>query len=201
MKSKVQNSKSLASRDLTKPDKILLHVCCGICSLEVIERLKQNFPNIILFFYNPNIYPLEEYERRLDVVRKIALLQKLELIEGPYEKKNWFSAIKGLENEPEGGRRCEVCFKIRLGKTAQKAKEIGCNFMSTTLTMGPRKKAQTINKIGEAMAQKYGLQFLAEDFKKKDGFKKTMATAKKHNFYRQNYCGCLFSFFPFSRYN
>ncbi len=175
--------------------KILLHICCGVCGLEVIERLKLRYPKITLFFYNPNIFPEEECEKRLAAARRAAKLKKVKLMEGPHDAENWFSAVKGLENEPEGGRRCEICFKIRLEKTACRAKETGHDCFTTTLSISPRKSAGTINEIGESLAKKYGLAFLTEDFKKKDGFKKTTAAARKHRVWRQNYCGCVFSLF------
>lgn len=176
-----------------RDSKILLHVCCGICGLEVIQRLKQDFNEVVLFFYNPNVQPNKEYQRRLAVVRQIAQSQKLKLIEGVCETARWLKAVKGLENEPEGGLRCPLCFEFRLAKTAETAEKSDCTWFATTLTVSPHKPAAIINAIGTKLAENYGLGFLAEDFKKKDGFKKTMAAAKKHNFYRQNYCGCLFS--------
>jgi len=176
-----------------KNPKILLHICCGVCGLETIKRLKPNFRKITLFFYNPNIHPTKEYQRRLDVVKKIAETEKLELIEGPYEVQEWFSAVRGLENEPEGSRRCEVCFKIRLEKSAETAKKSDCEILASTLTISPRKNAALINDIGRKAAGNLGIEFSAEDFKKKDGFKKTMEAAKKSGIYRQNYCGCVYS--------
>lgn len=175
--------------------KLLLHICCGVCGLEVIERLKSEYQNIVLFFYNPNIFPEEEYKKRLAAARQTAKLKKVKLTEGPYDTQNWFSAVSGLENEPEGGRRCEICFGIRLEKTARLAKETGCDRFATTLSISPHKSAEVINRVGESLARKYDLVFLAENFKKKDGFKKTMTAAKKHKIWRQNYCGCLFSHF------
>ncbi len=174
-------------------NKILLHTCCGVCSLYVIKKLRERFGEIILFWYNPNIHPEEEYERRLTVIRKASRLKKLRLIEGSYEPERWFEVTRGLEKEPEGGRRCEVCFRMRLEKSIQAAKEASCDCFTTTLTISPHKSAEIINNIGKSLAEKYGVNFLAEDFKKKDGFKKTMAAAKRHKFYRQNYCGCVFS--------
>jgi hypothetical protein len=157
----------------------------------VIENLQKKFGEIILFWYNPNIHPKEEYKRRLAVVRKVSRLKNLPLIEGDYDPEKWFEAAAGLENEPEGGRRCEICFRMRLEKTAQTAKETGCNYFAATLTVSPRKPAALVNNIGESLAE--NVIFLAEDFKKEEGFKKTMTEAKKLNLYRQNYCGCVFS--------
>lgn len=173
--------------------KILLHICCGICGLHVIEKLKENFNELVLYFYNPNIHPKEEYERRLSVVRKIAEIGNYKLIEGEYNFKEWFIKIKGFENEPEGGVRCFICYKIRLENSAKIAKENGCEWLATTLTISPHKKASVINPIGIAAAEKFGINFLEKDFKKQDGFKKTTCMAKEHNFYRQNYCGCVWS--------
>lgn len=173
--------------------KITLHVCCGVCAGETINRLKRNFEEAILYFYNPNIEPFEEYRKRLEAAKKIAGLKGIKLAEGEYENNEWRNYIKGYEKEPEGGKRCDLCFKMRLEKTALFAKKNNCAIFATTLTMGPRKNAESINKIGREAADKYELKFLEEDFKKQKGFEKAIVLAKEHNLYRQNYCGCLFS--------
>lgn len=172
--------------------KLLLHICCANCGTIPIELLKDEF-DLTLFWFNPNIHPLEEYQERLADVRKLSQIYNLRLIEGPYSDKEWFSLVKGLESEPEGGKRCDICFEMRLLKTAQQAKKDGFPWIATTLTIGPQKRAETINRIGQKIANQYQLNFYQADFKKKDGFKKSVILSKKYNFHRQNYCGCVYS--------
>lgn len=169
--------------------KVLLHICCGICSSSVIERLRKEEFEVTGYFYNPNICPLKEYQKRLQIAKEISKILGFELLEGDYENKNWDNLTAGLENEAEGGKRCEACFKMRLEKTYQKAQDLKISFFTTTLTVSPHKNASLINKIGKEISK----DFLTRDFKKKDGFKKTIEFAKKFNFYRQHYCGCLYS--------
>ena len=173
--------------------KILLHVCCGVCALKTLKRLMEEFKEVIPYFYNPNIEPKEEYEKRLVFAQKAAKINKNELFVGEYDNRNWRNIIAGYENEPEGSKRCELCFRMRLENSAKFAKENKGSAFVTTLTISPHKNAKTINKIGQELADKYQIEFLARVFKKEDGFKKTMGLAKQYNFYRQNYCGCLFS--------
>ena len=173
--------------------KILIHVCCGICGAYVIEKLKPEFRDLVLFFYNPNIHPEEEYLKRLEVAEKLSKIYDIFLIVGDYNPEKYFKAAQGYEKEPEGGARCPICFRLRLNEAAKTAKENGCDYFTTTLTMGPQKKAEIVNAVGREEAEKFGIKFWDDDFKKKDGFKKTMEIAKKHNFYRQNYCGCVYS--------
>lgn len=173
--------------------KILIHVCCGICGAYVIEKLKLEFKELILFFYNPNIHPKDEYLKRLEVAEKLSKIYNIFLIVGDYNPEKYFETVRGYEKEPEGGARCLICFRLRLGQAAKTAQENNCDYFTTTLTMGPRKKAEIVNIIGKEEADKAGIKFWEDDFKKKDGFKKTMEIAKKHNFYRQNYCGCVYS--------
>jgi len=176
-----------------KTEKILVHICCGICALEVIKELSEEFGEVIPYFYNPNIEPKKEYEKRLIFARKAAEIFGKKLIIGKYDNRNWRNFVAGFENEPEGKKRCELCFKMRLENSAKFAKENKCDFFTTTLTISPHKNAKIINKIGQELADKYKINFLAKDFKKEDGFKKTTILAKKYDFYHQNYCGCLFS--------
>ena len=157
-----------------------------------MQELKVSF-RLKAFFYNPNIQPEEEYSLRLSEFRRYASLVNLEIIEGRYEQDAWFHAVRGYEAEPEGGKRCEICFRERLEKTAAIAKEIGYNFFATTLTVGPGKRADIINEVGERAAKKCGIKFLSADFKKHDGFKKSCELSKQFNLYRQKYCGCIFS--------
>jgi len=172
--------------------KLLLHVCCASCGTIAIEKLSSDF-ELTLFWYNPNIYPIAEYKERLVDFQKLSEIYKLRSIEEKYENKYWFKIIKGLEEEPEGGERCSLCFKMRLEKTVELAKENGFDYWGTTLTTGPQKDAQVINSIGVQLAKKYDLQFYSANFKKEDGFKKSVVLSKKYNFCRQSYCGCIFS--------
>lgn len=172
--------------------KLLLHVCCAPCGAGVAELLNRNF-NVTGFFYNPNIQPGEEYQKRRLEVERYFQDENLPLIAGDYDIDQWFEAIKGLENEPEGGRRCEACYQFRLVKTAQLAKNNGFEWFATTLTISPHKKAETVNRIGQELGWEHGLKFYEADFKKNDGFKKSCDLARELGFYRQNYCGCLFS--------
>jgi predicted adenine nucleotide alpha hydrolase (AANH) superfamily ATPase len=151
---------------------------------------EEGYNQIIGFFYNPNIHPFKEYKKRIEIAYQVAKILNFELIEAEYDKDNWFKLTDSLKQEPEGGKRCWVCFKLRLGKTYEKAKQLNIQLFTTTLTVSPKKNALLINKIGKEIAPEY---FLAEDFKKKDGFKKAMEFSKKYNLYRQNYCGCLYS--------
>ncbi|GHU81625.1 hypothetical protein AGMMS50284_1890 [Clostridia bacterium] len=189
--------KLIASLELEqKTPTLLLHSCCAPCSSYVIEYLSNHF-SITVFFYNPNIYPAEEYTRRLkEQQRFISELQTkhpVTFIAGDFENNAFYTAVKGKEEEKEGGSRCKACFELRLNKTAQKAKEINTNYFATTLTISPLKNALLINKIGALAAQKYGTQYLPTDFKKKNGFKRSIELSKTYNLYRQNYCGCKYS--------
>lgn len=175
--------------------KLLLHSCCGPCSTSCIDRLKDEY-EVTVFYYNPNIYPYEEYVHRLNEQSRYAKEcgLKIEVIDGKYDdNEQIYNAFCGLENEKEGGARCKVCFAYRLDKTAKYAKENGFDLFATTLTVSPHKNAQLINQIGQQLSQKYNIDYLVADFKKKDGFLKSIQLSKKFNLYRQNYCGCKFS--------
>jgi len=150
--------------------KLLLHICCVGCGVYAAQLLKQDY-DVILFFYNPNIWPEEEYEKRLAEAKKVAAEFKLELVIGDYDHDNWLTAVSGHETDPEKGGRCSICYKFRLDAASAMAKELNCDFLTTTLTTSPHKNALTINEIGEQAAKKYGLNFLIRDFKKQDGFK------------------------------
>lgn len=169
---------------------ILLHICCGICAIESINRLKQQNYNIIGFYYNPNIHPEEEFFKRKRVVEEVSKIFNIKIIYGDYEPQVWISLCKGYETELEGGKRCEICYKIRLEKTYNLAKEQNFDFFTTTLTISPHKNSQKIFELGEQIGKE---KFLKIDFKKQDGFKKTIDIAKQYGFYRQNYCGCIYS--------
>ena len=170
--------------------KIVLHICCGVCAAGVVERLTAEGHQVLGIFYNPNIYPPEEYNRRLEVTRKVAEALKFPLEVPPYTPEEWFKETSSLENEPEGGRRCEVCFRLRLKQAYLYMKEYGWDAFTTTLTISPHKSAEVINRLGQEIG---GEKFLVRDFKKKEGFKRAIELAKKWSLYRQNYCGCIYS--------
>lgn len=178
---------------MSKPKpKLLLHICCVGCGVYVSESLKQDY-EVRLFFYNPNIWPEEEYNKRLAEAEKIAKQFNLELILGEYDHDKWLAAVRGHENDPERGERCLICYKFRLDQAAAVAKKLGCDYLTTTLTTSPHKNALAINAIGEPAAARQGVKFLSQDFKKQDGFKKSAALSRELGLYRQNYCGCEFS--------
>ncbi len=179
--------------DLKFRPKILLHSCCGPCSSTCIERLKQNF-DVTVFYYNPNIYPQSEFTKRLENQKKVtAYFGDVEIISPTYLEDEYLKEIKGLEGEKEGGKRCEKCFYLRLKKTAQYAKDNGYDFFGTTLTVSSHKDEQKINAIGEEISSQIGISFLYSDFKKHDGYKRSIELSKQLGLYRQNYCGCRFS--------
>ncbi len=175
---------------------LLLHSCCAPCSSYVLEYLSQYF-SITLFFYNPNIQPEEEYNRRIHeqkrLIEQIPAKNKIHFIEGQYEPADFLKEVKGLEQEKEGGKRCVKCYKLRLEQTAQKARTLNLSYFTTTLTISPHKNAAIINQIGSEFAKKYQLNYLYSDFKKKSGFKRSVILADQYHLYRQNYCGCIFS--------
>jgi predicted adenine nucleotide alpha hydrolase (AANH) superfamily ATPase len=170
--------------------KVALHICCGVCAAGVTERLFRQDHEIIGFFYNPNIHPAAEYERRLQAARTVADRLGFPLEIGEYEPREWFAETRGLEHEPEGGNRCEVCFRMRLAKTCRFMKDTGADAFATTLTVSPHKSAPLVNSMG---AEVGGDTFLAENFKKKDGFKRAVELARQYRLYRQDYCGCIYS--------
>ena len=177
----------------TKP-KLLLHACCGICSSSVLERLYPFF-EITILYYNPNIYPKEEYIKRLNTQKEVIEKMKLKvnLLEIGYNSEDFDKIAKGLENEKEGGTRCTKCFYLRLDKTAQIAKENNFDYFTTTLSVSPYKNSQTLNKIGSVLEEKYQIKYLYSDFKKKEGYKRSSQLSKQYNLYRQHYCGCAYS--------
>lgn len=171
---------------------MLLHICCAPCSPYVVEQLQRDY-DLTLFFYNPNIHPEKEYRQRLEEVRVWTKSAGLKLVEGEYDADNWFDKTKGLEDEPERGKRCEVCFDLRLSKAADEAKRLGVDNFGAVLTVSPHKEAYIINRIGSDAGNKYGVEFLEADWKKKDGYKITTRMANEMGFYRQDYCGCAYS--------
>ncbi len=176
-----------------KKDRILIHTCCAICSGYPISYLKDMDYLVSAYFYNPNIYPDTEYQRRLEAERTLCKYLECDLVEAPYSPDEFFQAARGLELEPEKGKRCDKCFELRLRKTAEYAKQNGIKKITTSIVISPHKNYQKICQIGEAVAKEYDLEYVAIDFKKKDGFLKTNKLSKELGLYRQNYCGCKFS--------
>jgi len=171
---------------------VLLHICCGPDSTAAYERLNPWY-EVIGYFHNPNIFPQKEYEKRAKNARKAGEELGFEVMVPEYHPEGWNKAIKDLEKEPEGGKRCEKCFRFNLEATAKKAREMGISSFTTTLTISPHKSSLTIFKIGRGLAEEYGVKFLDMDFKKKHGFKRSVELSKQIGLYRQKYCGCRFS--------
>ena len=185
---------NLKSRN--KIPKLLLHSCCAPCSSYVLGYLPPYF-NITVFYYNPNISPEEEYlfrkKEQIDLLSKIKAKNTISFLDCDYEDFKFHQITSGLENEKEGGKRCFNCYRLRLEKTAVAAKALGFEFFGSTLSVSPYKNAIWLNDIGESLENKYSVSFLISDFKKKDGYKKSIELSKQFNLYRQNYCGCIFS--------
>ena len=179
-----------------KVPKLLLHVCCAPCSSYCLEYLSQYF-DITVYYYNPNISKKEEYEYRLSEEKRFISIKEfkypVKLTDSEYCPEDFFRAVKGFENEPEGGLRCRECFKLRLEATAKKAKAEGFDYFTTTLTISTLKNAALLNEIGAEMAERYGVSWLYSDFKKKEGYKRSIELSREYQLYRQNYCGCVFS--------
>lgn len=173
---------------------LLLHTCCAPCSSSVITRLANHF-NITILYYNPNIEPEEEYilrkEEQIRFLKEINL--NIKFLDCDYENEKFKNISKGLENLPEGGFRCHECYKLRLKKTGELAKNLKYDYFGTTLTVSPYKNSQVLNKIGEELESELNVKYLYSDFKKKEGYKKSIELSKKYNLYRQNYCGCTYS--------
>lgn len=177
---------------LNKKEKLLLHSCCAPCSTACIERLKPYF-DITIYYYNPNLDTIEEYEHRSSEQQKYCKSVGVECIVEDFLQDEYLNAVKGLEDQPEGASRCVKCFELRLGKTAVVAKERGFNYFATTLTVSPLKNATLINGIGLDLGQKIGVNYLYTDFKKQGGYLRSIELSKQNELYRQNYCGCAFS--------
>ena len=175
---------------------LLLHSCCAPCSSYVLEYLSRYFA-ITVFYYNPNIYPSDEYGRR--VAEQKRLIQEMHcpnpvrLIEGMYETERFYALAKGLEQEPEGGERCFHCYRLRLEQAAALAKAEGFDYFTTTLSISPHKNAAKLNEIGKELAAQYGVRHLPADFKKREGYKRSIDLSQQYGLYRQDYCGCVFS--------
>ncbi len=171
---------------------LLLHSCCGPCSSHVLSVLTAHFA-VTLFYFNPNIAPEAEYRHRLAEQTRLAAILGVPMVEAAYDPAVYYQAVCGLEQEPEGGRRCHRCFQLRLEATAEKAAELGFAYFTTTLSVSPHKDAQALNAIGAAAGQRFGVPYLYADFKKKGGYLHSIELSKTYGLYRQNYCGCIFS--------
>lgn len=187
-----------------KGRRLLLHACCAPCSSYCMEYLREYFA-ITVFYYNPNITEAEEYRKRAQEEKRLIgtyneMLKKgqasgyhIDVIEGEYEPERFYELAKGLEQCPEGGERCFRCYELRLRESARTAKEGGFDFFTTTLTISPLKNAEKLNETGERLAEEYGVRYLPSDFKKKDGYKRSIELSKQYGLYRQDYCGCIYS--------
>ena len=175
---------------------LLLHSCCAPCSSYVIEYLSQYF-HLTVFYYNPNISEFEEYKKRVEeqkrLIRQFPTKYKVEFIEGTYDNDNYNKNILGLEDCKEGGERCTVCYEMRMREAAKEAKESGFDYFTTTLSISPLKNSTKLNEIGYKLGIEYGIAYLLSDFKKKEGYKRSIELSKEYDLYRQNYCGCIFS--------
>lgn len=176
--------------------RLLLHSCCAPCSSYVLEYLSEYF-SITVFYYNPNIFPAEEYEKRVKeqeaLIEKLPAKHRISFLEGPYEQERFFEMAKGLERVPEGGERCFRCYHLRLLEAAQMARAGGFDYFTTTLSISPLKNVHKLNEIGEKLAREYGVDYLNSDFKKRDGYKRSIELSKEYGLYRQDYCGCVYS--------
>ena len=183
-------------KTIKEGSKLLLHACCAPCSSAVLERLASFF-EITIFYYNPNITDQKEYEKRIQEIKKFIkefqTKYPVSLIEGKYEPDKYFEIAKGLEEEPERGKRCYKCYKLRLEETAKTAEKNGYPYFCTTLTLSPHKNSNWINEIGETLNNKYNTNYIYSDFKKKNGYKRSIELSKEYNLYRQDYCGCIYS--------
>lgn len=176
--------------------KLFLHSCCAPCSSYCLEYLSKYF-DITVFYYNPNISPGEEYEKRVEeldrLVSEMPVKHPFTFLEGRYQPEEFYRIAKGLEDVPEGGERCMRCYRLRMEEAARLAKEGGFDYFTTTLSISPLKNAEKINEIGEELAKLYGVRHLPSDFKKKNGYKRSVELSQEYGLYRQNYCGCVFS--------
>ena len=184
---------------LAKSEKVptlLLHSCCAPCSSYVLEYLSNIF-KITVFYYNPNIYPQDEYLKRVEeekrLIATLPVKNKVDFIEGKYDSDSFFALAKGLEQQEEGSERCFRCYELRLNEAAMACRKGNYDYFTTTLSISPYKNAEKLNEIGTRLAQKHGVNYLYSDFKKKGGYQRSIALSKQYDLYRQNYCGCVFS--------
>ena len=181
-----------ACENAGKTVKVLLHSCCAPCSTACLERLKLR-ADVAVYYFNPNLDGQKEFDLRASEQKRLCESLGVECIIEEFDKSKFLTAVKGLENEMEGGKRCAVCFYLRLKKTAEKAKELGYDYFTTTLTVSPLKNAEKLNSIGKKVEEQTGVKFLPTDFKKRNGYLRSIELSKKYALYRQNYCGCEFS--------
>ncbi|MFG6325637.1 MAG: epoxyqueuosine reductase QueH [Lachnospiraceae bacterium] len=175
---------------------LIIHSCCAPCSSYVLEYLSRYF-KITVLYYNPNIFPKEEYEYRISeqerLIDSMQFVNDVKLIASGYTPEDFYSAVKGNENEPEGGKRCRLCFNVRLRYTAALAKKMNFDYFTTTLSISPLKNAEVLNKLGAEIGEEYGVEYLQSDFKKRNGYKRSVELSKEYGLYRQDYCGCIYS--------
>ena len=176
--------------------RLLLHSCCAPCSSYVLEYLSRYF-EITVFYYNPNIYPPEEFGKRVEeqkrLIAQLPAEHPISFLDGPYEPERFYEMARGLEQIPEGGERCFKCYHLRLSETAEMARAGKYDYFTTTLSISPLKNAEKLNEIGDALAEEYGVAYLNSDFKKKNGYKRSVELSEQYGMYRQYYCGCVFS--------
>jgi len=175
---------------------LLLHSCCAPCSSYVLEYLSR-YLEITVLYYNPNIYPPKEYDFRKEeqkrFIEELPTEHPVHFLDCAYDSETYYEAVRGMEMEPEGGKRCEVCFRLRLEEAAKAAKNLGMDYFTTTLSISPMKNAALLNDIGGQLSLEYGVKYLYSDFKKKNGFLRSTELSKEYGIYRQDYCGCVFS--------
>lgn len=194
--------KDILNKELSKikeagiTPRLLLHSCCAPCSSYVLEYLTEYF-DITVYYYNPNISPMGEYEKRIAeqkrLISEMKFKNSVSFIEGTYNHDEFISLTRGLENLPEGGERCSLCYEMRLEAVAQKAAEINADYFTTTLSVSPYKNTAKLNTIGLKLAMEYGVPYLVSDFKKNNGYKRSIELSTEYGLYRQNFCGCIFS--------
>lgn len=187
----LETEKIISSLGNKRP-RLLLQCCCGPCGSYVLEYLCRHF-EVTAVFYNPNIYPQEEYDKRLFWLIKVLEANGVKLLDCPYEPERFQEVSKGLEAEPEGGARCEKCFRLRLSETARRAKAGNFDYFCTTLTVSPHKDQERINALGQELEKEFGVKWLPSDFKKREGYKRSIELSRSMGLYRQTYCGCIFS--------
>ena len=187
---------AIVAANAPRRPRVLLHSCCGPCSSSVLEKLIRNF-EVTLLWYNPNLYPQEEFDRRfaaqLELVEKMGLAEDVQILAERWTHEDYLARVKGLEGEPEGGARCTECFRQRLVECARLAKQYGFEYFCTTLTLSRHKDAVRINALGEEIGKAFGVKWLPSDFKKRGGYQRSIALSKEWELYRQDYCGCLYS--------
>jgi predicted adenine nucleotide alpha hydrolase (AANH) superfamily ATPase len=175
-----------------KKPRMLVHICCAPDALYVVKLLQNDFL-VSGYFYNPNIHPRSEYDLRRDETKKVADILGFDLLEGPYDQDRWHKLTHRFKDEPEKGRRCDICYASRLQKTASEATAQGFDVFTTVMSLSPWKKADALNKMGMMFANRYDLRYLQANFKRKAGFQKSILLSREHDLYRQNYCGCVYS--------